>query len=601
MKNTNADLSMINRKFALALSGGGKRAALFQCGGIMALAAFERLKDVSLVSAISGGSLAALALKRAFVVNLVKPSSGSDADIAWSVHEFLVYHIASHDFRTDALLGFKHLSTFLSSGEFRLTEAIAKQIIGHLKDVDLDKGGPATYLGARKLATKDLVGIPLTNQNAGLATAVAMALPGVFDAVPIEDFGAVVDGGLSDKTGLQLLSGLKWDHDIVLLDASQASSTQTQFRVNAIASLQLALEVDAEANRSTLIKELRNKLTLVSLRDGLIPGIDADCVEQLRNLRTDLDHFTPVETDSLIITGFIATCICFGDTPDQAHERLAKFAASSEGFKKSVTVLSRGLRSHGSVVVDMPEKGRILEFLKMGRENMLKELSSSHPYLRLSGIFNFVFTPMVFIGTIALLLLLLLMFGAFISRLTENSVASCIGVSVLIFGLLTATVLRKSSARALGLKRMIFLTLVAPLILAVAGAWHYALLLGRPSASISSVEYHLGFLGRLWEIVDLRQYTRPFSVKTLVQATLNTLLIFLLIINPIVIIPGLQSWLPSGESFAELRSVLTFQFFPNTAIVILIAERALVLTRRLKMSCHKFMKKNEHVTCPWTR
>lgn len=557
----------------------------------MALAAFERLKDVSLVSAISGGSLAAVALKRAFVVNLVKPSSGSDADIAWSVHEFLVRHIAPHDFRADALLGFKHISTFLTSGEFRLTEAVAKQISGHLKDVDLENGGPATYLGACKLATKDLVGIPLTNQNAGLATAVAMALPGVFDAVPIDDFGALVDGGLSDKTGLQLLSRLKWDHGIVLFDASQASSTQTQSRVNAMAGLQLALEADAEANRSTLIKELRNQLTLVSLRDGSIPGIDADCVEQLRNLRTDLDHFTPVEIDSLIITGFIATCVCFGDTPDQAHERLAKFSASSEGLKKSVAILSLGLRTQGSTVVDMPKKERILELLKIGRENLLKELSSSHPYLRLSGVFGFVFIPMVFIGTMTLQLLLPLMLGIFLSEFTGKGVVFCTCVIILVFGLLTTTLLRKSSSRALGLKRMTLLTLVGPLIFATAGAWHYALRLGRPSASISSVAYHLGFLGRLWEIVDLRQYTGPFSVRKLGQATASTILILLLLTNPFVINPGLQSLLPSGKSFADLRSVLTFPFFPHTVIAILIAEYTLVFTRKLTTSWHKFMRK----------
>lgn len=572
-----------NHEVALALSGGGKRAALFQCGGIMALAALCRLRQVGLISAISGGSLAALALKRAFSLNSSSAKPASDADIAWSTYDFLVNQVAVHDFRAEALLGLEHLSASFCTGEFRLTEAVAKQINAQLKGVDLNSAGPTTYIGVCEVATKALIEIQLTTVNAGATAAAAMALPGIFDAIPLANFGAVVDGGIADKTGLQLLNKLNWKNEVILLDASQASNANSQNRLGAMAALQIALEVDAESNRINLINSFGNRLKLASLRDGPIPGLDADCVDQLSSLRTDLDHFSPVETDSLIIAGFIATCLQFGDTPDNAHKRLTAFGAPNNGFARNVVRLSRGLRSNAGTVDDQPTKERLVELLKMGKGNIFKELSSSHPYLRLAGIFSFLAMPLLFFVAMVLLLTYPFWLGILLSRLLEWDYLTCIGSSFLIIGLFTAGWLRIYSAQAFGVKRWITLIAFGPLIFSLAGTWHYALQQVRNSTSVSSVVYPLGFLGRLWEIIDPRQYRKPFTFRTLLQLGSSVVLVLLLIINPLAYHPAFQSWLPNAATYPLFRTALTLPLMPVTVMAILFVEGTLVALSKLSI------------------
>lgn len=572
-----------NHEVALALSGGGKRAALFQCGGIMALAALGHLRQVALISAISGGSLAALALKRAFCLKSSSAKPASDADIAWSTYDFLVNHVAVHDFRGEALLGLEHLSASFCTGEFRLTEAVAKQIKVLLKGVDLDSAGPTTYIGVCEVATKVLIEIELTTVNAGATTAAAMALPGIFDAIPLANFGAVVDGGIADKTGLQLLNQLNWKNQVILLDASQASSANSQNRLGAMAALQIALEVDAESNRISLLNFFGNHIKLASLRDGPIPGLDADCIDQLSSLRTDLDHFSPVETNSLIIAGFIATCVQFGDAPDNAHERLAAFAATDSVFARNVVRLSRGLKSNAGTVDDQPTKARLVELLKMGKGNIFKELSSSHPYLRLAGIFSFLSAPLLFFVAMVLLLTYPFWLGVFLSRLLGWGDLTCLASSFLIIGLFTAGWLRIYSAQPLGIKRWMTLVAFGPLIFSLAGTWHYALQRVRNSTSVSSVLYPLGFLGRLWEIIDPRQYSKPFTFSMLAQFGSSFVLVLLLFINPLAYYPAFESLLPSAANYPLSRTILTHPLMPVTVIAILFAEGMLVALSKLSI------------------
>ena len=569
-------------KLALALSGGGKRAALFQCGSIMALAAVGRLQDVALVSAISGGSLTALALKRAFAENHDKSAGTNEVGIAWAVYDILSREVAPHDFRGEGLLAAEHVCAFLAAGEMRLTEAVAKQIHRHLKGIDIDIAGPDTHIGVCELGTKKLVGIPLKNDNASIASAAAMALPGIFDAVPVKPFGAVIDGGVVDKTGLQLLTDKGWEHEVVLIDASQAAKVHPQTRCSSMAGLKVTFEVEAEALRPQLIEKYGSRLKKVSLRDGPIPGLDNNFVEQLKGLRTDLDHFSPVETDSLIIAGFIATCGVFGDSPQQSYDRLGEFSAAKHGFSRNVEKLSRGIKSLNGTVVDQPTNDRIVEILKIGKDGVMKEIFSNHPYLRLSGIFSFLAAPIIFTYVLLLLFALPFALGAFIAEYSKYSLLPCVVASTLVFGIITTIYLRTKADKPFGIVGWIVLTISAPSIIALAEAWRYAIQRVKISSAVSSVAYPLGFLGRLWEMVDLREHKgQPFTYRTMLQILAIALLLILLLVNPFFMNPGMQNLLPSGESFASLREFITCPFLPVTLITILAAEYTLVALTKI--------------------
>ncbi|MRV70616.1 hypothetical protein GJ700_02635 [Duganella sp. FT92W] len=542
-------IAIPDRPIALALSGGGKRAALFQCGGLMALAALERLRDVKLVSSISGGSLAALALKRVLALEAQRgQDKPGELHLGWGIYEFLAKKIASHDFRTEATFGLKHAAMSLAEGQLRITESIAQQIDQHLGQDNIDTGGPITLLGACKVDTKELEAIPLCTANASRAVAAAMALPGLVDAIAVADHGVLVDGGLADKTGLQLLQEYGWQDDVVLLDASTRLNTLTSTRLSALTSAVAIMEADSEAKRPQLLQVFGTRLSAISLRDANTPGVRAEFLGRLAAIRTDLDHFSPLETDSLVIAGFIATCVKFGDTPADAFSRLERYGTFSPCFKDNAETLGRAVRTDGQHKTKNAVWYRLDILLKKGKRSALRDLFSGHPYLRLTGTFSAIFAPAI-VGTWSVAFLMgLLLLGAMVSDFWGVSLATGTIATALLTGLVATGWLKYIATHPLGIKYSLFLVCTAPLLLVVAQSWHFVLNLFRSSELVSTIAYPLGTLGRLGELIDPRQYRGPFSKKKAVQMVATLSLAGLLCLNPFALLPQLETLLPLNDA-----------------------------------------------------
>ncbi len=316
---------------ALALSGGGLRAALFQQGCFLALAMREELVDVKHVSAISGGTLAALVLRQAHadVADLpTPPASERDRQLALVFHaERHLSRLASRNIRSRALLSWKSVASAVLFGTLNLTRRFAEDINSAIGKFPRLATEPFTLrIGVHDLVRRRAASVAVNSRSdVGALAAAAMSIPGFMESLVVDpSMGPVCDGGFDDKTSLQVLRDSESiQHGILVLDASTDLVLDPHRPASPMASLLALMEGHSEVLRSAQSSNAGDVLGWVSLRDAhsLGCGFDSKLLGFLQRARTDLNHFSAVEQLALAATGFVIALHTRGESKAQILER----------------------------------------------------------------------------------------------------------------------------------------------------------------------------------------------------------------------------------------------------------------------------------------
>jgi len=219
---------------ALTFSGGGFRATFAAMGAIRYLADAGRLGDVRVVSSVSGGSIANAMLAKAW------PKLRSAEFTASAVDEHVIEpvrsKVADKSFATNLAL-----NAWKALGEETRTDVLADELadwfIGDIKMVDLDEqvrwviNGANLATGTRFTFERTRIGdyingfAPMpADISVAQSVAASAAVPGPFSPVTLDDVDlpcrdkyqdsvAVMDGGIYDNTGLEVIDDNSGDSD----------------------------------------------------------------------------------------------------------------------------------------------------------------------------------------------------------------------------------------------------------------------------------------------------------------------------------------------------------------------------------------------------
>ncbi|MEA2275251.1 MAG: hypothetical protein QOC78_211 [Solirubrobacteraceae bacterium] len=352
-------------RIGLCLSGGGFRAALYGLGVVRYLAEAGLLPQVKVVSAVSGGSVAAAVLADRWPA-LAANGFALDAFLR-EVDEPFQHAVTTRNMRNAAVARWagRRLTFRSRSRGSAMGDVLVRELLSADRVVDLD---PALQViitstdlttGRAFRVSRDFIGsydygyhgVP-DRLSLGHAVAASAAVPVLFPAqyLRTDGFGlrgapsllSLVDGGVYDNLGLEWFQG--WgsgrpaaarDVDfIIVVDASGPLLAQPRaFR--GLRAINRGREIQYTQTRATRIRWFVEELTsgrmhgnyLVSkydpsgfrlpdrtpiapeLYDGALP---AGFAEKLAGLRTDLDRFTNTEALLLRYHGYWS-----------AHARLA--------------------------------------------------------------------------------------------------------------------------------------------------------------------------------------------------------------------------------------------------------------------------------------
>jgi predicted acylesterase/phospholipase RssA len=355
-------------RIALALSGGGFRAAIFHLGVIRRLEELGIMKDVDSISSVSGGSIIAAYYVCEMETRLrpIDPSLWRDAVTRVTIFESIAEDFlkaVDHNLRTRALIftPFFHPILFIKTLALRAfrvgarSELIQREYdkwfydgdtIDQLPSVTPDKThaeeqvlyGPRVILNTTSLLTGERVSfsrepnsamteMKLSNKNSlplSLVVGASSGVPVLFP--PTHILGdTLVDGGVADNQGLEALleherskAGTAVGEVLLVSDASgqlealnmiSSSEAKVFGRVNDILQFQV---------RSKLVDLLvrwkgDGGLGLyfgfvhlfLNLKDrGVAARLPSEMIPAVARIRTDLDQFSLVEREALMYHGY---------------------------------------------------------------------------------------------------------------------------------------------------------------------------------------------------------------------------------------------------------------------------------------------------------
>lgn len=355
---TNAD-PKDSPKIGLALSGGGFRASIFHLGVIRRLEELGLMKDIAVISAVSGGSIIAayyvtemeirLRSRRDELVN----NPGLIDQIRLAIFDSIAadfYTALDHNLRSRALIfsPFYHPIGFLKSlrpGFSRSDLMRAEYDSWFYRNNTLDqlpsvtrstsdeplsnKAGPKLILNTTSLMTGERrsfsrqpesgMGDQMkVNGNALLLSQIVGAsacVPGLFPPVPVSG-ELLVDGGVSDNQGIEAL--LEHDCEILLVSDASGQMEQVDRQSSSTASV-------VGRTMSILQFQVRNKLLellmrwrelsgnrefafihlFMNLKDRQdTPRVPSEFIPGIARIRTDLDQFSFIEREALMYHGY---------------------------------------------------------------------------------------------------------------------------------------------------------------------------------------------------------------------------------------------------------------------------------------------------------
>lgn len=338
-------------RLGLALSGGGLRATLFHLGVVRYLSESGLLRSVKYITSVSGGSIVAAHL----VLNwsrYLEPSEFDEAAqqlVAFAgldvrgrilrrvpIYFPLTYLGKKKSRATRNLLLEEYLSRHLY-GEITLQEARQRQAGAPNLDIlatNLTRGTLAFFTDNRFVP--DEKKSERVNTQISLAKAVAMsaAFPGFFPPIELdnealgvdnEEFPTteyLTDGGVYDNLGLRrfrtLLSNAESPIDHVLVCDASGHFDWVDSREESLGLLKTALRSTeifmkrlAELESEVFATDGEHRFTHLQVSDlvestagqgrGLLSLAEQ---QQLKNVRTDLDYFSPIEIEALGYHGY---------------------------------------------------------------------------------------------------------------------------------------------------------------------------------------------------------------------------------------------------------------------------------------------------------
>ncbi|MBT5876659.1 MAG: patatin-like phospholipase family protein [Candidatus Latescibacteria bacterium] len=356
---TTGDDPLGSPKMGLALSGGGFRASIFHLGVIRRLEELGLMKDIAVISAVSGGSIIAAYYVTEMEIRLrsKRDELTKNPDLIDQVRLSVFDSIATdfftaldHNLRSRALVfsPFYHPIGFLKSlrpGYSRSDLMRAEydywlyrnntldQLPSVTKSTDneslYNKAGPKLILNTTSLMTGErrsfsrqpesgLNDQMTVNGNALLLSQIVGAsacVPGLFPPVPVSG-ELLVDGGVSDNQGIEAL--IENDCDILLVSDASGQMEQVDRQSSSTASV-------VGRTMSILQFQVRNKLLdllirwrelsgnrefafihlFMNLKDRPdVPRVPSEFIPGIARIRTDLDQFSFIEREALMYHGY---------------------------------------------------------------------------------------------------------------------------------------------------------------------------------------------------------------------------------------------------------------------------------------------------------
>lgn len=341
-------------RLGLALSGGGLRATFFHLGIIRYLSEKGLLHEVKHITSVSGGSILAGHL----VLNwedYSEPSSFDKAaqklvalaglDVRGRILRRLPTHFPLTYFhkmrlRRPRATRNQLLEAYLTNylyGDITLQEARARKVGAPNLDIlatNLTRGTLAYFTDDSFVPDDKRIDKISTEVSLAKAVAISAAFPGFFPPIELdnEDLGVdnedfptteyLTDGGVYDNLGLRrfrtLLSSSEPPVDHVLVCDASGHFDWVDNREESLGLLKTALRSTeifmkrlAELEGEVFAVDGENRFTHIQISDTLDPssaqaGALLSMTERqlLKNVRTDLDYFSPIEIDSLERHGY---------------------------------------------------------------------------------------------------------------------------------------------------------------------------------------------------------------------------------------------------------------------------------------------------------
>lgn len=561
------DVASLDAKpVALALSGGGLRAALFQQGCFLALAMRQELSAIKHVSAISGGTLAALVLRQAHadVAALpTPPSSELDHQLALVFHaERHLSRLASRNIRSRALLSWKSVASAVLFGALNLTRRFAEDINSAIGRFPRLVSEPFTLrIGVHDLVKRRAGSVVVDSRSdVGVLAAAAMSIPGMMESLIIDpSMGPVCDGGVDDKTALQILrDSAPIDEGILVLDASTDVAIDPRKVATPMASLMALMEGNSEVLRASQSAGSAKVLGWVSLRDAHAVGCDFDLklLGFLQRARTDLNHFSAVEQLALASAGFIVTLHTRGETKAQILERalflqtievstkkgsqtypLAKLfegvcraLLKEEQVERPATFWGK-LRSWGRA----PIADGLAVILEKSSRSVGHDVRSKHSFIFAMGMLASVWGLMVALSALLMPLIPLWVAIVNVDHATHVSQRTSSELLWLAIGTL-ATAVSFAWARAPGAVsstwRVVVGVVSLPALLLVTAAARIALFTVHEGEGGWSLRYKQSTLGRVRGLVSVRDLPPKVRAKPLTMIFMLGVLVVFGVFNP---------------------------------------------------------------------
>lgn len=332
-------------KLGLSLSGGGFRATLFHLGVVAAFRQLGKLRNVGVVSCVSGGSIIGAHL----VLNWQRYVSTDDAVFEKVAHELIAITAADvrgHIIRRLPLSRHRlfeyYLDRFLYSNALLTAVEDNQRPTLVLNATDLKHGTAAAFIGGsflpdvRKPERGDGTSAAIDVGPFPLAAAVACsaAFPALFPErqLSAKDFAqprrkweagaSLSDGGVYDNLGIQFFlgsTGKALPRMYYVSDAGAPFDYTAGLTGNIFSRVARVTDVQMNLLRAAFIEDAEETPVLaqqISISDeplarqeygqgDLLRGIPPrEIVRRLQLVRTDLDDFTELETDLLIRHGY---------------------------------------------------------------------------------------------------------------------------------------------------------------------------------------------------------------------------------------------------------------------------------------------------------
>ncbi|KQU67927.1 MULTISPECIES: patatin-like phospholipase family protein [unclassified Rhizobacter] len=354
MSSTRAQTHEPEPKVALALSGGGFRAALFHLGVLLYLRDSGQLSQVSRISSVSGGSVTA-----AYVL-MHWDDFRDDAKCADVTRKLVAFAQCN-------VIGPIYRSFFRRTQ--RLRSLYGKGLFGAAKLTTLRPGGaPTLFILATNLTSGEPLAFSADGLHRGLdsppvpveidvarAVAASSAFPVVFPAtalsraelgltrqeMPAERIWAT-DGGVRDNSGLEFLfgaaAGSGAPEKLISVDARRCfdlsdAGERRVLGIRLFPVLERTFEIAAFQLDS--YREAATAALVLRLTDTPTPPTTvAEPVRlRLRFMRTDFNRFSNAEVFALVVHGYELAARRLAGLSPQAHAPAKRDWKSTLGFE----------------------------------------------------------------------------------------------------------------------------------------------------------------------------------------------------------------------------------------------------------------------------